>query len=104
MKYIKHLPRDKLLYLLWKKARPSGELKFCRSQIPTLTKKIARRDACTSLDLTVYYGRLLFVDLSSDFVNTELYNLYNGRNLADKIIDKLAYKEMLKTILVYYKF
>jgi len=108
--YIKYLPKDLLLYELWKAARMSPNFYYCKELSPVLTPEDAKKDINhmiannREIYLTTYYGRMLFIDITGDYVETFNYDLYNGRNSAKKIIDSLKEEELKKTMCNYYKF
>lgn len=108
--YIKHLPKDILLYELWKNARISQNFYYCQYLAPKLTKKRAKKDIHNIINysyskkITTYYGRLIFADISGDYLNTFDYNLYNGVNSAQKIIKSLKIEELKRSVLKYYTF
>jgi hypothetical protein len=108
--YIKYLPKEQLLFELWKYARISPNFYYCKDLSPVLTIEDARKDINCMLannrdiDLTTYYGRMLFIDITGDYVDTFNYDLYNGLNKAKKIIDLLKEKELRHTLYTYYKF
>lgn len=108
--YIKYLPKDKLLYELWKPARRSQYLYYCPKSVPQLTLEKAKRDInhmienSRDLDITTYYGKLLFIDISGDYMDPFTYNLYNGRGTAEEIIKKIKIEEMNRSVLKFYTF
>ncbi len=108
--YIKYLPKDTLLYSLWQKARLSPNFYYCKELSPVLTLDEARKDIICmiadgrAIDLTTYYGRMLFVDITGDYLDAFSYDLYNGKNSAKKIIDFLKEQELRRTVCNYYKF
>lgn len=107
-RYIKFLPKDKLLYELWLHAKPSKFMSQCIELTPVLTLEKAKRDiqymidSNRNLSLTNYYGRHLHVDLSSDYLITANYNKHNGNALAEKIIAVIQLEELCRTALCYY--
>lgn len=106
--YIKHLPKDKLLFKLWEQAQIAEYFSQCMHRVPVLTQNKALRDVVhfvqnrDQLELTTYYGRLIYADLSKDFLDPSWYNYYNGRGKAQRIIRRLKLEELKKTILKYY--
>jgi len=109
MIYIKYLPKNKLLFELWKYARPSHYMYYCPEKIPSLTLEQATLDIYymiknnRPIKLTTYYGRLLHINLSNDYVNCDLYNLLNGRQyLAERIIQQIIYQELCLCYKKYY--
>jgi hypothetical protein len=108
--YIKHLAKDLLLYELWKAARNSPNLYHCSEMRPTLTYEVTKSDINymidnnRKIDVTTYYGRMLYIDISGDYVDVLNYDIYNGRGAAQKIIDKLKERELQKSVCVYFKF
>ena len=89
---IKYIPKDKLLYQLWKYAKKANHFYHCNDKAPILTEQQARDDINymiqdnRPLELTTYYGRLIFVNISSDYLDTFTYNMYNGDDMAERII------------------
>lgn len=108
--YIKYLPKDKLLYRLWEAARFSPNLYYCQEHRPILTYDIAKNDINfmihnkRPIDLTTYYGRLLYIDITDDYTDVFNYDLYNGKGTAKKIIDSIKEEEMNNTVCRYYLF
>ncbi len=108
--YIKYLPKDKLLYELWNGARYSPNFYYCPELKPTLTLQTVTDDINhminndRDIDLTTYHGRMLFIDITNDYIDTFNYDLYNGRGSAKKIIDILKEEELKRTICTYFKF
>ncbi len=108
--YIKHLPKDVLLYELWKAARNSPNFYYCKDKRPTLDLETCTNDINhminnkRTIDLTTYYGRLLYIDITNDYFEDSTYNAYNGDGSAQKIIDALKERELKHTICVYFKF
>lgn len=107
---IKYLPKDKLLFELWKAARISPNFYYCIKFVPTLTLDVVKNDINHMLsdkrdiELTAYYGRMLFVNITGDYMDTTEYDLYNGKYAAKKIIDDLKEGELYNTLCTYYKF
>lgn len=108
---IRYLPKDELLFRLWAYAKYAKYFTLCSELAPCLTIDIARRDITEmrrnnwEIDLTTYYGRLLFVNLSKDHFDAFTYNMYNGEGLAEQIINELKHEELQKirtTVLVNY--
>lgn len=110
MIYIKYLPKDILLYTLWENARCATYFNNCNELIPKLTLCKTQRDikfmitVGRNIHLTIYYGKLLFIDITKDYIDVSKYNFYNGKGLAKKIIDLLKVREMQKIICKYYLF
>jgi len=108
--YIKYLPKDELLYNLWKNANPARYFNKCRNALPNLSINKAKRDInymiCNNrnIELTTYYGKTLYIDITGDYVDVFAYNLYNGKCQANKIINEIKICELKKTILKYYTF
>jgi hypothetical protein len=107
--YIGHLPKDVLLYELWSHARTVSYAKLAEYK-PLLTQAGATRDInCMirdqrKIDLTTYYSRLLYVDLTGDYLDPFLYDAYNGQGLAETVITNLKKNELERTILKYHTF
>lgn len=106
--FIKWLPKDELLYELWLNANNAQYMYYCNHLAPTLTLKKATRDIKfmieekRELDMTTYYGRLIFSDISGDYLDAFTYDLYNGDGLAQKIVNRLKIKELKKIRLRYF--
>jgi len=110
MLFIKFLPKDKLLWSLWKHAKHAQYMYYCSDLAPELTLQRARKDVNymiqdnRDIELTTYYGRLVFVDISGDYLDAFTYNLYNGRGTAERIITNLKIEELMRSIVKYYTF
>jgi hypothetical protein len=108
--YIKHLPKDKLLYELWKSAKPARQFYYCKDLIPEVDKSTITDDINhmiannRRIDLTTYHGKQLFIDITDDFVDCFDYDLYNGHGVAEKIIIDLKKEELAVSICTYVKF
>jgi hypothetical protein len=108
--HIKYLPKDKLLWKLWTHAKLAQYMQLCPELAPKLTQSDARRDINfmiqdnRCIELTTYYGRLLFVDITDDTFDAFTYDIYNGRGTAKNITDKLKFSELQRTICKYYTF
>ena len=73
--YIANLPKDKLLFELWQNAKDSYYFVFCKDKLPKLTLSQVKLDLeemkkNLSIHLTTYYGRMLYIDISGDFMDT----------------------------------
>ena len=110
--YINHLPKDKLLFELWKNARTSPYFVFCEDKIPKLTLAQVKTDINEmlknnrELNLTTYYGRMLYIDITGDFMDTIDYEAFN-RLPEEKIIaivNKLKFEELHNAICKFYIF
>lgn len=110
MIYIKHLPLGKLLWSLWSHAKLDRYMQLCPKLAPKLTIQKAWRDINfmtmdnRKIALTTYYGRLLFVDITGDYLDVFTYDMYNGRNMAKKITNKLKLEELKNTMCKFYTF
>jgi hypothetical protein len=110
MVFIKHLPKDKLLFDLWHSAKPVIYMSKCSSIAPILTLKQAREDINymiqdnREVELTTYYGRLIFLDITGDYLSTYSYDIHNGKGVATAIIRNLKITELNRSILKYYTF
>lgn len=108
--YIKHLPMGKLLWALWSNAKLDRYMQLCPELAPELTQAQAWRDINFMLmdqrpiALTTYYGRLLFVDITNDYLDVFTYDMYNGSGMAKKITNKLKLEELLRSMCKYYTF
>lgn len=104
---IKYLPKDKLLYDLWLNAKKAPFMYYGDFELDPLQH--IKSDINNMLrdkgyiDLTTYYGRLLFIKISNDILYNETYDCYNN-NISKKIVTDHKIKEMKKCILTYYKF
>ncbi len=101
---IKHIPKEDLLFELWKVAKKSEFHKYTEGEP---CKEIVQFDIHNmklnnSIDMSLYYGKLLHINLSYNMCDVTEYNLYNGEGLAQKVISKLKHKELEKIILNYY--
>lgn len=117
---IKYLPKDELLYQLWKKARNIPYLdvdeiceddcdRTCSSKYLDedliLTREQAKKDVAEmppGTFITYYFGRTLFVDITSDDFICNKYDQCNGRRLANKIVNIVKVKELYKLALRHY--
>jgi len=108
--FIKYLPKDQLLYELWKSAKNAQYMYHCQELAPVLTLEKVQRDINymiqenRDLDLTTYYGRLIFADVTGDCLDAFTYDLYNGRGTAERIVNRLKKLELEKLILRYFTF
>lgn len=101
---IKYLPKDVLLYKLWKRAKVIPYFRKPKIEL-ILTKERAKKDALSMKKgtyLTYYYGRTLFVDITQDDLDYTIYNMQNGRDAAQKVVRKLKTKELKRLCLRYY--
>jgi hypothetical protein len=104
MIYIKNLPKDILLYRLWYNAK---YIKYLKNLKINLNLKRAKKDIDImlinerKLNLTTYYGKRLFIDLSSDYLDILAYEASNGRGIAIKIINDMKKEEIIKIIALY---
>ena len=110
--YISGLPKDKLLYELWRHARPSPFFLYCKDKLPMLTLTQARLDINEMLKnnyniyLNTYYGKTLYIDISGDVFDMTDYAAYNriDEKKVIEIINKLKIEELNQFILKYYIF
>jgi len=108
--YIKYLPKDVLLYRLWCNARPAQYFYYCPETRHTLTLDQVRDDINnmlangTEITLGSYQGKLLYVKISDDYLDTLQYNSHNGNGSAERIINEIKKEELNKVLLAYYKF
>ncbi len=107
--YIKYLPKNQLLFLLWESATLSDYFMHCEELAHKITQKTCTRDiinmmkntsAC--INLTIYHCKNLFVDITNDYLDTYHYNLLNGENLAEKIITQMKKTQLLNLKLLVY--
>jgi hypothetical protein len=107
--FIKHLDKYKLLYELWSYAKFSMHFYYCIHLAPKLNLDQVKIDINDlyerkeKLIFTVYYGRLLHVDITGDYLDTYEYNKYNGKGNAECIINSLKKDELFLTACKYYK-
>ena len=110
--YINHLPKDKLLFELWKNAKVSPYFVFCEDKIPSLTLSQVKSDINDmiqnnrEINLTTYYGRMLYVDITGPHMDTLDYEAFNRLNEEKiiNIINKLKFEEMQNAICKFYIF
>jgi hypothetical protein len=106
--YIKHLPKNKLLYHLWESAKIIHYFKLVPNNIPICTISNIDEDILymnlnkRDIELTTYYGRALYVNLSNDYMDTFAYDMHNGRGTCKKIIQQLKKEELQKSIMRFY--
>lgn len=105
MIYIRNIPKDLLLFELWQNARLSPILMFCKETEPVLTIELARYALNNmianndSLSVCTFYGKPLYIDITGDFMDPDIYDTYNGKNLTSKVVDKLK-KNILDKCLI----
>lgn len=108
MIYIKNIPKDLLLYELWKHAKLSHYLLHCNNLAPLLTLKDARyaiNNMIANNDLIsvcTFYGRMIYVDITDDYLDSYNYDMHNGKNAAKKIVDKLKLDQLSQCVIRYY--
>jgi hypothetical protein len=106
---IKYLPKDILLYELWKRARLSQYFYHCKEKAPRLNIERCRNDINhmfinnKNIEVTIYYGRLIYINLTDNEVDTFNYNVYNGSEAAEEVINEIKKNQMNKVQLNYYK-
>lgn len=103
---INHLRKEDIIYTLWKNAKIS-EFAMYNPDIEEPCKEIIQLDIHNMLlsgriYFTLYYGKLLFIDITDRSCDVTHYNSYNGRQLGQKIIADLKIKEMESMILNYH--
>jgi len=49
--------------------------------------------------MTSYHGRMIFSDLTSDYFDEFNYDMYNGKGLARRIVERLQDEEIKKAML-----
>ncbi len=100
------IPKDILLYNLWKHASDSRYMKYFNKKYNLNIDKI-RRDIRhmiknkRNIYLTTYYGKSLYLDITNDYLDTEMYNKYN-ETPAEEIILLIKFNELKKFVLTYY--
>ena len=102
--YIKYLPKHLLLFNLWKNAISAQSFSRCPDKLPDLSLTRAKRDIGymlkdgTSIELTTYRGRTMYIDISGDYFDSFSYDMWNGTGSAKKIVDSLKISELMKSI------
>lgn len=100
--YIKDIPKQLLILELWRYAKNVKYVPQLKLDLATIADDIQHmKNNSRAIDLTTYYGKTLFIDVSRDYVDCSTYNLYNGINLAQKIITNIK-KEILKGFILNY--
>ncbi len=106
--YIKYLPKDALLYALWCKAKTAPILYHYKNYKPVLTIETVQADLNAMIknnrpmQLSVYHGKYLYVDLTNETFDSVMYNSYNGWRQAEKIVSELKLQQLQKMILTYH--
>ena len=106
--YIKHVPRDKLLYRLWENAKKSNHFYYCEELAPELTEQQVRTDINYMMEhgndikVTTYYGRLLFIDISDDYIDPFPCDLYNGFGYTQHAVNMVKLEELRKIVINYH--
>lgn len=107
--YIGLIPKDQLLYELYQRAKPSNYFRHCKELLPKLEFSDVRRDLYwlivnkSRIDFTVYYGKMLYIDITDNYVDTTDYNARNGCKLAEFVINLMKLITMRYTLLTYHK-
>jgi hypothetical protein len=103
---IRFLPKYKILYDLWNNARKAPFMYYGNFQLDPV--KNIKNDINNMfadkgyIDLTTYYGRLLFIKIYNNRLENNMYDCYNN-NISKKIIADNKLEQMKKCILNYYK-
>ena len=106
--YIKNIPKELLLYELWLYAKTSFYFKPRKGisiAPPILTISLAKNALNYMignndlLSVCTFYGKLLYVDITGDYLDPFNYNAHNGKFLAEEIILHLK-KRLLKECLL----
>ncbi len=106
--YIKYLEKPLLLYNLWKNAKISHYFYECPDIKFDINIEIVKKDinfmleASNKINVSVYHGKNLYVDITDDYLKCDMYNILNGKFKAENIILELKTDEMKKSILRYY--
>lgn len=103
---ITHIHKEDIIYELWKNAKIS-EFAMYNPVIEEPCKEMIQLDIHNMLlsgriYFTLYYGKLLFIDITDNICDVTYYNSYNGRQLGQKILADLKIREMETSILKYY--
>jgi hypothetical protein len=102
---IKYLCKIDIIYELWKNALVSEFAEY-GPDIEEPCKEIIELDIHNMfisgrMYFTLYYGKLLFIDITDNTCDVTYYNSYNGKHLGQKILADLKIKEMESTIFKY---
>lgn len=106
--YIKYIDLEEIIYTLWQNAKTSSYLFECSVEdMPILTKAELKKDINAFIkqipfELSIYYGRMIYVKFESDFMDVSSYNTLN-RTKIQKKINKLKINEMKSAALTFYK-
>lgn len=109
MIYIKHLPKHLLLYNLWENAKITRFMLSCKDMLETPTIEQIKIDLQfmylndKKIYISCYYGKYLFSDLSGDYLDETIYDLYSGNGTAKSIVDRLKLDEIKRSLLYFYK-
>lgn len=108
--YVGYIPKDKLMFELWKYARKVPYYYYDNTlPEPYVTINDIRNDINfmilnnRDIDVTTYHGKMLFINITRDNIDTTQYNLYNGKYSAENIVRKLKKEELERSVLNYYK-
>lgn len=100
---IKYLPKDEVLYELWLCAKTSPKLKYCED-LPVADLQTIRDDINymiennRSIKLTVYYGRMIYTDITPDEVDFSDYIAHNRNLTFIKKINTLKLHQLARMI------
>jgi hypothetical protein len=103
--YIKYLPKDRLLFELWKRARRSQHFYYCPHLMPKLDLVQCRKDinmmiaSNDKIEVCTYFGRLVYVDITGDYLDSFNYDVHNGDDAALSVVTELKKEELLKAVL-----
>lgn len=105
--YIKFIDKSDLLFELWKNAKTTHYFYDCPEMSYNIDIHKVKQDIQNminnkKIDVSVYHGKNLYVELSGDYLKSNLYNLLNGKSKAEQIVSELKIRELKKTILKYY--
>jgi len=102
--YIKHLPKDKLLYNLWLKAKTAKymnkPINLTLDQVKTDINFMIKNHR--EIELTTYHGKSLFVNITHDHLDPFTYTQFNGDDIVQSIITNMKKQELKKSICKYY--
>ena len=102
--YIKYLPKAEIIYNLWVHAKYAKYADDCIDKMPTLYLNDVKKDLLEmeknkrDIELTLYYGKMLFININGDYLNPATYDSYNGYKLAKYIICQVKIDEISKCL------
>lgn len=104
---IKLIPKDMLIYNLWQAAKVSIFAKLSKDimdipSIQTIRQDINIMEQTKDINFTLYYGKILHINITGDTCDFSEYNAENGINLGQYVVSKLKTQLLKKAILNYY--